>query len=56
MSFLRSSAKGQNYMLECLTIPNNLINFVQLESAKPLHYAQIGGTFFLSSQLKRQTN
>lgn len=34
------------YITDYLAIPNNLTTFAPLEPAKPLHNAQIGGSFF----------
>lgn len=35
------------YITDDSSIPNNFITFASLEPAKPLHNAQIGGSFFL---------
>lgn len=40
------------YVTDYLAIPNNLTTFAPLEPAKPLHNAQIGGSFFYYTYMK----
>lgn len=40
------------YITDDSSIPNNFITFASLEPAKPLHNAQIGGSFFYYTYMK----
>ena len=46
------SSFSSDYITDYLVIPNIFTTFAPLEPAKPLHNAQIGGSFFLYRYMK----